>query len=121
MNARLIALVISAALTLTACGGAGFGHLLGIPAIPTASPAPTIQVSPTSITIAGAGGTATITASENSASPYFSAQSTDTTIATVAQGSSANAFVVTGVKNGKCSILISDAYGSTTTVPVTVQ
>lgn len=119
MNVRLLALVF-AALALSACGGGGLTSLLGVPAIPTPSPAPSISVTPTSVTLA-VKATATITASENTASPYFSAQSSDTTVATVAQGTSQNAFVVTGVKSGKCNILISDSNGSTVTVPVTVQ
>ncbi len=109
-----------AVLALTGCGGAGLSHLLGIPSIPTASPAPSISVVPTSLTVT-AGKTVVVTASENSANAYFTAQSSDTTVATVAQGTSQNAFVVTGVKGGKCNILIADSYGTTATVPVTVQ
>lgn len=109
-----------AVLALTGCGGAGLSHLLGLPSIPTSSPAPSISVTPTSVTVA-TGKTVTITASENSASAYFTAQSSDTTVATVTQGTSQNAFVVTGVKSGKCNILITDSYGTTVTVPATVQ
>ncbi|HEV3155374.1 MAG TPA: Ig-like domain-containing protein [Candidatus Baltobacteraceae bacterium] len=119
MKTRFIALLLST-LALTACGGGGLTKLLGVPSIPTPSPAPSMQVTPASVTIA-VGANATITASENSSYPSFSAQSTDDTIATVTQGNSQNAFVVTAVKAGKCSILIADAYGSSVTVPVTVH
>jgi uncharacterized protein YjdB len=119
MKYRLISLMF-AVLSLTACGGGGLTHLFGLPAIPTPSPAPAISVTPTSVTV-GVGKTATVTASENSANAYFTAQSSDTTVATVAQGTSPNAFVVTGVKSGKCNLLIADSYGTTVTVSVAVQ
>ena len=119
MRLRLAALAF-ALLSLTACGGGGLGKLFGIPAIPTASPAPAMQVAPTSVTL-NVGATATITASENSSSVFFTAQSSDATVATVTQGTSQNAFIVTAVKSGSCKVLISDAFGSTVTVPVTVH
>ena len=119
MQLRLAALAF-ALVSLTACGGGGLGKLFGLPAIPTPSPAPTVQVTPTSITL-NAGATGTITASENSSAAYFTAQSSDTTVATVAQSNSQNAFIVTAVKSGTCKVLISDAYGNTVSVPVTVH
>lgn len=119
MYSRFLALVF-AALALTACGGGGLTGLLGVPSIPTPAPSPAIKVKPASVSV-NVGQTATITASENSASSYFTAQSTDTTTATVTQGNANNSFVVTGVKAGTCNILITDTYGTTVTVPVTVN
>lgn len=119
MRLRLAALAF-ALVSLTACGGGGLGKLFGLPAIPTASPAPAIQVTPTSVTLS-VGATATITASENSSSAFFTAQSSDATVATVAQSTSQNAFIITAMKSGSCKVLISDTYGSTVTIPVTVH
>lgn len=119
MKTRFLALVF-AALTLSACGGGGLTSLLGVPGVPTPSPLPAMQVKPSSLNIA-VGSTATITASETAANAYFTAQSTDTTIATVAQGTSQNSFVISAVKSGKCSVLITDAFGTTVTVPVMVH
>lgn len=119
MYSRFLALVF-AALALTACGGGGLTGLLGVPSIPTPAPSPSVTVKPSSVTV-GVGQSETITASEKSSSAYFTAQSTDTTTATVTQGTSTNSFVVTGVKAGQCNILITDSYGTTTTVPVTVN
>jgi hypothetical protein len=119
MKARFLSLVF-VSLALTACGGGGLTKLLGVPPIPTPSPSPAIQVTPSSITLA-AGASATITASESAANAFFTAQSTDTTVATVTQATSQNSFVVSAVKAGKCSVLVTDAFGTTVTVSVSVH
>ena len=63
----------------------------------------------------------TITASETG-STYFTAQSSDITIATVASvQNTTNAFSVSGLKVGTCSISVTDGNGQTVGVTVTVN
>ncbi|GAC1422156.1 MAG: hypothetical protein NVSMB5_15580 [Candidatus Velthaea sp.] len=125
MKTQLVSLALAAAL-LAGCGGGGLAGGLtkafGIP-LPTTTPLAALTVTPVSLTLTTTGTSAkqTITASELNASG-FTAQTTDATIATVAPATGAsNAFVVTALKTGTCTINVSDFNGQTTAVNVTVQ
>ncbi|GAC1411489.1 MAG: hypothetical protein NVSMB64_21300 [Candidatus Velthaea sp.] len=125
MKIQFVSLALAAAL-LAGCGGGGLtGGLtkaFGI-ALPTSTPLAALTVTPGALTMSASGASAkqTITASELNASG-FSAQTTDATIATVAPASGAsNAFVVSALKPGTCTINVSDYNGQTTAVKVTVQ
>ncbi len=83
-----------------------------------------IKVTPSSVSLTGAGSTQTLTVSQTGATQW-TATSSNTGVATVAQGSSADQFVVTAVAAGTCKVTIADVAGGSTTdtdvVTVTVH
>jgi len=111
--------VVATAIIASGCSA---GALIGALGIPTPTPMPKLVVTPKSLTMKTSGPTQvqTITASETGDS-FFSAQSSDVTIATVAAvPNTTNAFQVTAVGAGTNTIDVSDGNGQTTKVPVTV-
>jgi streptogramin lyase len=78
-----------------------------------------MTVSPTKLSFSGNGQTMTVTVSENGVSSW-TATSSNTAVATVAQGNSASTFAVTSVGAGTCKIVISDGAGNSVAVKVTV-
>src|SRR5580692_11120966 len=86
--------------------GCSAGALTGLIGIPKPTPTPQLIVAPTSLTMKTSGPTQTqtITASE-SGNTFFTAQSSDVTIATVTPvQNTTNAFSVSALKVGTCSI-----------------
>jgi streptogramin lyase len=79
----------------------------------------TISVAPKNLTFTTLGSMQNVTVTEKSASAWTAASS-NTSVATVAQGTPANTFVVTSVGDGKCTITVSDAIGNSAAVSVTV-
>jgi len=79
-----------------------------------------ITLTPTKIALSGAGASQNFTVKENGTTSW-TATSTNTAVATVAQGSPANTFTVTAVATGKCKIKVADAAGNTASVSVTVH
>ena len=115
----IMALVMCAAL-IAGCTGSGL--LKGF--IPTPMPSPVISSNPMSLTFTATNkGPSTLTVSENNGNTFFTATTTDATIATVAaQGTSTNIFNVTATgKAGMCNIQVSDGAGGVMNVPVTTQ
>jgi streptogramin lyase len=78
-----------------------------------------LSVSPKSITFTGNGQMKTLTVTENG-SHAWTAASSNTAVATVAQGGHANQFVVTSVGTGTAMVTISDAIGNLFKVKVKV-
>ncbi|HLJ82759.1 MAG TPA: hypothetical protein VKT51_01120 [Candidatus Eremiobacteraceae bacterium] len=79
-----------------------------------------MSVSPASLTFASTGLTSNIVVTQHGTSAW-TATSSNTAIATVAQGSPANTFKVTSVAKGQCKIIVSDSVGNSFPVHVTVQ
>ncbi len=79
-----------------------------------------LSVTPKNLTFTNAGLMQSITVSQ-SGTTKWTAKSSKTSIATVAQGSSADIFNVTSVAAGKAQITVSDAKGNSFAVSVTVQ
>jgi hypothetical protein len=108
------------AVLLAGCTGSGlFNKLYNIP---TPTPSPVIAAAPTSFSFnAGNKGPATLTASETNGNTFFTATTTDATIATVTTDPvSTNVFHVTATgKVGTCNITISDGSGGSLNVPIT--
>jgi streptogramin lyase len=78
-----------------------------------------LGVSPKSIAFTGDGQLKTLTVTENGTHAW-TATSSNTAVATVAQGGQANKFTVTSVATGKATITISDAVGNLFKVKVKV-
>jgi Big-like domain-containing protein len=119
MKSAILALFVAASL-VSGCGAVG--ALAGLGSLPKPTPTPSLIVTPSSLTMHTSGPlqNQTLTASE-SGSAFFSAQSTDVTIATVIPvQNQTNAFTVTAVKAGKCNINVSDGNGQTVAVPINV-
>jgi len=115
-------LVAAACAVLTAgCGSSLLGSLYKQP---TPMPSPVISTVPTSLSFSSSSlGPTTLTASESNGNSYFTATTSDATIATVAvQQGSTNVFVVTATgKSGNCNIQITDGAGNSDNVPVTTH
>lgn len=79
-----------------------------------------IKVTPTQLTFSGAGQMMAVMVSEKSVSSW-TASSSNTAVATVAQGGSASTFDVTSVGVGTCKVKISDSVGNSVSVKVTVM
>ena len=79
-----------------------------------------MTLTPKSLTFTAAGQNQTFTVSE-SGTTSWTASSTNTAVATVAQGSPANTFKVTSAGVGTCKIKVSDAVGNSASVSVTVK
>jgi streptogramin lyase len=79
-----------------------------------------ISVSPTSLTLTAPGKTANVVVTQPGTSAW-TASSTSTAIAKVAQGSPADTFTVTAVAKGQCKIIVTDSVGNSFPVHVTVQ
>jgi hypothetical protein len=123
MKSAILALFVAAALTSGCSAMGALAGLNGLGGLPKPSPTPALTVTPASLTMRTSGPmqNQTLTASENGSS-FFSAQSTDVTIATVIPvQNQTNAFTVTAVKAGKCNINVSDGNGQTVAVPITVS
>lgn len=113
--------VLLALCAALAGGCTGTGFLNSLYKTPTPTPSPVINPVPTSLSFtASSKGPTTLTISENTGNTFFTATTTDATIATVApQGTSTNVFDVTATgKVGSCNIQISDGSGGTINVPV---
>lgn len=78
-----------------------------------------ISVIPNSLQFQNIGDANTLTVSEQGVSSW-TAQTTNSAVATVAQGGNADEFVVTAASLGHCHILISDGHGNKFSVPVRV-
>jgi len=78
-----------------------------------------LTVTPSSTTLFGSGQTATLTVTEKGYGGTWTAASSDTTVATVAPGSSSGTFVVTSVAPGTCTVTVADKK-SLNTFPVKV-
>ena len=117
MRIRILAILAFCTIPLAGCSGGGLTGLLGVkePA------APTISETPKTATLSLAGSrAATITVSESNGGTFFTAASSDVTIATVTQSTTqSNAFVVTAVAAGTAKVTFSDG-SVTSSVPVTV-
>lgn len=79
-----------------------------------------ISVSPSALTFATHPSTQNITVTQNGTSAW-TASSTNTAVATVAQGTPASVFKVTSVATGSAKIIVKDAAGNSFVVHVTVQ
>ncbi len=113
--------IFAAALLLGGCGLGGALNPLNL--IPSPTPTPPLTTVPKSLTMqtSGASSQQTITASE-SGNSFFSAQTTNVNVASVAPvNGTTNAFMVTAVAAGTCSIKVSDGNGQTVSVAVTVN
>jgi hypothetical protein len=118
MKTAFLAVLISAIVA----SGCSAGALAGALGIPSPTPTPALVVTPKTLTMKTTGSTQiqTITASE-SGQTFFTAQSSDITIATVVPvQNTSNAFTVTAVKAGTTTIDVTDGNSQTTKVPVTV-
>jgi ABC-type glycerol-3-phosphate transport system substrate-binding protein len=116
MKTNLIG-VLMVAILAAGCGGLASGL------IPKPAPTPTLMVTPASLALAmtGPAREQNITASE-SGQNFFTAESTNVNVATVAPvDGSNNAFTVTAVGAGNCSINVSDENGQNFPVKVTVS
>ncbi|HEY5094095.1 MAG TPA: Ig-like domain-containing protein [Candidatus Eremiobacteraceae bacterium] len=103
--------------------GCSAGALAGLVGIPKPTPTPQLIMTPSSLTMQTTGPTQTqtITASE-SGSTFFTAQSSDVTIATVTPvQNTTNAFSVSALAVGACTINVTDENGQTVHVKVTVS
>jgi hypothetical protein len=119
MKTRLISVIVAAILA-AGCGGLG-GLAGGL--IPKPAPTPVLMVTPASLAMSmtGPAHEQNITASEADQS-FFTAESTNINVATVAAvNGSNNAFTVTAVGVGNCSINVSDEDGQNFPVKVTVS
>jgi streptogramin lyase len=79
-----------------------------------------MKVTPTKLTFTMTGQMTSVTLSEHGTSSW-TATSSNTAVATVAQGNKNNVFNVTSVGVGSCKINIADANGNSVNVKVTVQ
>lgn len=79
-----------------------------------------LTVRPKKIVLSGAGATGTLDVSEPGTDSW-SATSSKTAVAIVAQGSTNSQFIVTGVASGRCTITISDTIGNSIAIPVVVN
>ena len=103
--------------------GCSAGALTGLIGIPKPTPTPQLIVTPSSLAMKRSGPTQTqtITASETG-NTFFTAQSSDVTVATVTPvQNTTNAFSVSAVKIGSCTIDVTDGIGQTVHVQVTVS
>jgi hypothetical protein len=122
-SAILSLMVVSMLASGMLASGCSAGSLLGLAGIPKPTPTPQLIVAPSSLTMSTSGPsqTQTITASE-SGSTFFTAQSSDVTVATVAPVSgTTNAFSVSALKVGTCTIDVTDENSQTVHVKVTVN
>src|SRR4029077_4483513 len=120
MFSILVASMLASGLMASGCST---GSLLGLAGIPKPTPTPQLTVTPSSLTMSTTGPTQTqtITPSE-SGSTFFTAQSSDITIATVTPVSgTTNAFSVSALKVGTCTIDVTDENSQTFHVKVTVN
>jgi streptogramin lyase len=79
-----------------------------------------MTVTPNKLTFSGTGLTQTLSVTEKSVAAW-TAKSSNSAVATVAQGGSSASFNVTSVSVGTCTITISDAIGNSVTIRVTVM
>jgi streptogramin lyase len=79
-----------------------------------------MTVTPNSLTFTGIGQSKTLSVTENGVSSW-SAKSSNTGVATVAQGHSKSSFKVTSVGKGSCKVTISDGTGNSVAVKVSVK
>ncbi len=79
-----------------------------------------ISVSPSSLTFTATGQNSNVVVTQHGTTAW-TASSTNTAIATVAQGSPADTFKVTSVGAGQCKIIVTDSVGNSFPVHVTVQ
>ena len=80
-----------------------------------------MTVTPSSISFSSVGQNQTITISERGYRRTWTAQSSNTQVATVSPGSPSDQFVVTATGSGTCTITVSDLTGNSIAVPVTVR
>jgi VCBS repeat-containing protein len=78
-----------------------------------------ITVTPIKLSFSNSGQKKTVNVSETGTSSW-TATSSNTAVAKVAQGHSKSSFTVTSVGNGSCKITISDSVGNSVAVKVTV-
>jgi virginiamycin B lyase len=78
-----------------------------------------MTVTPTKLSFSAPGQKKTVSVSETGTRSW-TAKSSNTAVATVAQGSSKSSFKVTSVGKGRCKITISDSVGNSVAVKVTV-
>jgi hypothetical protein len=120
MFSILVASMLASGMLASGCSA---GSLLGLAGIPKPTPTPQLIVTPSSLTMATTGPTQTqtITASETG-STFFTAQSSDITVATVTPvQNTTNAFSVSALKVGTCTIDVTDENSQTVHVKVTVN
>jgi virginiamycin B lyase len=79
-----------------------------------------LSVSPKTVSLTGAGKTATLTVTEKGTSAW-TAKSSNVAVATVKQGTSPNLFTVTSVAHGSATVTVSDAVFNSFAVKVTVH
>jgi ABC-type glycerol-3-phosphate transport system substrate-binding protein len=120
MKTSLIGVLV-AAIMAAGCGGlAGLGVNSLIPK-PTPTPQLVVQPAKLAMSTTGVSKQQNITASESGQS-FFSAESTNVNVATVAAvNGTNNAFTVTAVGAGNCSIDVSDDNGQNFAVKVAVS
>jgi ABC-type glycerol-3-phosphate transport system substrate-binding protein len=120
MKTSLIGVLLAAVM---AAGCGGLASLAGGNLIPKPTPTPVLGVQPATLAMStsGASKQQNITASESGQS-FFTAQTTNINVATVAAvNGTDNAFTVTAVGAGTCSIDVTDDNGQTFAVKVTVS
>ncbi len=78
-----------------------------------------LSVTPHKIAFTGTGQNVTVTVSEHGTTSW-TAKSSNTSVATVMQGSQNSKFIVTSVGSGSCKVTIADAAGNSVKVKVTV-
>ena len=76
---------------------------------------------PTSVTVAVMQSQVVTVSEKHLSKGAFTATSSNSSIATVAPGNGPDEFVVTGVSTGSCVVTISDAFGNSIPLPVTVN
>jgi hypothetical protein len=122
-SATYFVLVAICTVAIAGCG-AGNSLFKGLYNTPTPMPSPVISSVPTSLTFSSTSkGPDTLTITESNGNTFFTATTTDATVATVAaQLGSSNIFSVTATgKVGTCKIQISDGEGDTLDVAVTTN
>ena len=80
-----------------------------------------MTTTPTSITVSVGQAASLGVAEKHYLNPTFAAASSNPSVATVAPAQTLGSFVVTGVSSGSCSVTLSDRYGNSIAVSVTVQ
>jgi hypothetical protein len=119
MKIAMLSLLLASMLA----SGCSAGALAGLAGLPQPTPTPQLIITPSSLAMKTTGATQsqTITASE-AGNTFFTATSTDVTVATVVPvQNTTNAFTVSALKLGTCSIDVTDGNGQTVAVKVTVS
>ena len=118
-NARLLHVPLIVVPLLAGCGGGGGGGGGSAPGGPRPQGAP--AVAPSSVKITALASPATVSVSEPGYGGAFTPSAASCAgIATVAAGSAAGSYTITGVTSGVCTISFADTFGQSAALPVSV-